>query len=104
MGICDRRDRAEDPQYTQSVRRPPGPAIKRHSDPSVAGRDAGRGFRRRPAVRTSYAAVAGFCASLEDRPNALDGQRRLDGPDYRPFSDVTISQVEFVEVSFVLIG
>jgi hypothetical protein len=39
------------------------------------------------------AAVAGFCTSFEDRPNALDGRRRLDRPDYRPFSDVMISQV-----------
>jgi hypothetical protein len=40
-----------------------------------------------------YAAAARFCTSLEYRPNALDGRRRLDGPDYRPFSDFTISQV-----------
>jgi hypothetical protein len=40
-----------------------------------------------------YAAVAGFCTSFEGRPNALDGRRGLDGPDYRPFSDATISQV-----------
>ena len=40
-----------------------------------------------------YAAAARFCTWFEDRPNALDGRRRLDGPDYRPFPDVTISQV-----------
>ena len=40
-----------------------------------------------------YAGAARFCTSFEDRPNALDGRRRLDGPDYRPLSDVTISQV-----------
>ena len=40
-----------------------------------------------------YAAAARSCTSFEDRPNALDGRRRLDGPDYRPFSDVTITQV-----------
>src|ERR1700688_1763194 len=40
-----------------------------------------------------YAAAARLCTSLECRPNALDGRRRLDGSDYRPFSDVTITQV-----------
>jgi hypothetical protein len=38
-----------------------------------------------------YAGAARFCTSFEDRPNALDGRRRLDGPDYRPFPDITIS-------------
>jgi hypothetical protein len=46
------------------------------------------------------AAVAGFCTSFEDRPNALDGRRRLDRPDYRPFSDVTISQVGICRIKF----
>jgi hypothetical protein len=40
-----------------------------------------------------HAAAARLCTSFEDRPNALDGRRRLDGPDYRPFSHVAISQV-----------
>jgi hypothetical protein len=40
-----------------------------------------------------YAAAAWFYTSFEDRPNALDGRRRLDGPDYGLFSDVTISHV-----------
>jgi hypothetical protein len=40
-----------------------------------------------------YAGAARFCTSFEDRPNALDGRRRLDRPDYRPFSDVTVSQI-----------
>src|SRR5258708_1542647 len=50
-------------------------------------------LRRRAPLSGLCAAVAGSCTSFEDRPNALDGRRRLDGPDYRPFSDVTISQV-----------
>jgi hypothetical protein len=38
-------------------------------------------------------ATARFCTPLEERPNALNGGRRGDGPVYCPFADVAIAQV-----------
>ena len=40
--------------------------------------------------RLGFAATACFWTPLEECPNALNGGRRGDGSDYRPFSDVTM--------------